>query len=137
MPFDGRNPFRAVEILDTMEKRFSDGVHVWMQYPKAGSVPKGACLLDGLGQTILDLELGKWTAPRRSAGSSCFCVGCLSDSHFANQKAVEAYNDAKGRTLEDIFAIIRKAKTLAQESVTALQKSRRGRGRSRPAAPLP
>jgi hypothetical protein len=122
MPFDGRNPFCAVEILDTMEKRFSDGVHVWMQYPKAGSVPKGACLLDGLGQTILDLELGSGRHHDEVQALLASAIGCLSDSHFANQKAVEADNDAKGRTLDDIFAIIRKAKTLAQESVTALQK---------------
>jgi hypothetical protein len=51
-----------------------------------------------------------------SAGMEGMCAqGSASTRADLNNNAVTEYNDAKGRTLEDILGVIRKAKEMARE----------------------
>jgi hypothetical protein len=118
----------------------------WMQYPKTGSAPRGVWLLEatdrvrhayvrgvekaaceGRATLLENVRRMLCEAEATYAGETVTfdqlarllataIQGSASTRPDLNNKAVNEYNDAKGRTLEDILAVIRKAKTLARES---------------------
>jgi hypothetical protein len=113
MPFDGLGKSTALEILGALEDRFQSGAYAWVQYPNTGKPTNGACLLDGVGLTIAGFGLGYGNEHNQVQAFLASAIGCLSKSDYANQKAVEAYNDTPGRTLGDILGVIRMAKGLS------------------------
>lgn len=118
MPFDGRSKPNAVEILSRMEEAFRSGEWGWARWHKG---PDGECLLTGMGKVCLQYSCSRYTWGLGDGGLSARVIDLLYEAipgrKCANKRdAIARYNDAKGRTLEDILEVIAKAKTLARES---------------------
>jgi hypothetical protein len=124
MPFDGRNPSNAVEILSRMEESLRNGDRIWIQYPAGLGVKGGACLIEAfysvvaLGATsdeLYHLNRGKRRERRQILDLLTASIrGRPYKKAFRRSLlAIARYNDAEGCTLADILGVIRKAKLLA------------------------
>ena len=105
MPFDGRNPSNAVEILSRMEDAFRSGEWKWGQEGEDGATGN-QCLVTGTRQARPD-------ACRQEEVEDLLYRAIPGRKSANRWSAIVGYNDRKGRTLEDILAVIRKAKLLA------------------------